>query len=114
MKPPYNISTINQLAVLKKLSGIEEYKKQVSMIRNERKRLSVLLEKIRIVEKVFPSDANFLLVQVKDANKIYNNLVDNNIIVRNRNSVINNCLRITVGKKSENDKLIRALKAITI
>lgn len=114
MKPPYNISSINQKAVLKKLAGIEEYRKQVSRIRNERKRLSELLAGIKIVEKVFPSDANFLLIRVKDATKIYNILVDNNIIVRNRNSVIDNCLRITVGKKSENDQLINALKAITL
>jgi len=114
MKPPYNISSINQQAVLKKLEKLEEYKKQVFRIRKERNRLATLLDKLKIVERVFPSDANFLLIKVKDANKIYNILVNNNIIVRNRNSVIDNCLRITVGKKSENDKLINALKAITI
>lgn len=114
MKPPYNISSINQQAVLKKLEKLEEYKKQVFSIRKERNRLATLLDKLKIVERVFPSDANFLLIKVKDANKIYNILVNNNIIVRNRNSVIDNCLRITVGKKSENDKLINALKAITI
>lgn len=114
MKPPYNISSINQRAVLKKLENIEDYNKEVSKIVSERKRLAELLGKIGVVEKIYPSDANFLLVKVKDANNIYNTLVDNNIIVRNRNSVINNCLRITVGKKTENDKLINALKAITI
>jgi histidinol-phosphate aminotransferase len=114
MKPPYNISSINQKAVLNKLEHPEEYKKQVLMIRSERKRLASLLVKIKLVEKVFPSDANFLLVKVKDANKLYNILVDSNIIVRNRNSVIENCLRITVGKKSENDQLIKALKAIEL
>lgn len=114
MKPPYNISSINQQAALKKLARLEEYEKQVSDIRTERKRLASLLVKLKIVERVFPSNANFLLIKVKDANKIYNILVDNNIIVRNRNSVIDNCLRITVGKKSENDQLINALKAITI
>ncbi len=114
MKPPYNISSINQAAILKKLENIEEYKNEVSKIVNERKRLTELLVKIAFIEKVYPSDANFLLVKVKDANKIYNILVDNNIIVRNRSSVIENCLRITVGKKSENDKLIDALKVMTI
>ena len=54
---------------------------------------------MRITEKVYPSDANFLLVKVKDANYIYNTLIDKNIIVRNRSSVIENCLRITVGKQ---------------
>ena len=65
---------------------------------------------MEIVEKVYPSDANFLLVKVKNADLIYNSLVDKNIIVRNRNKVIDNCLRITIGKRSENDKLIKTLK----
>lgn len=112
MKPPYNISTINQQAALKKLERLTEYKKQVSSIINERKRLVSLLEKLKIVERVFPSDANFILIKVKDANRTYNTLVHNNIIVRNRNSIIDNCLRITVGKKSENNKMINALKAL--
>ena len=69
---------------------------------------------MNIVEKVFPSDANFLLVKVKNATYIYNELVNRNIITRNRSSVVENCLRITIGKKSENEKLIRALKSISI
>jgi histidinol-phosphate aminotransferase len=69
---------------------------------------------MNIVEKVYPSDANFLLVKVKNATYIYNELVNRNIITRNRSSVVENCLRITIGKKSENEKLIRALKSISI
>ena len=69
---------------------------------------------MKITEKVYPSDANFLLVKVKNANYIYNKLVDKSIIVRNRSSVIDNCLRITVGTRSENNKLVNALKTITI
>ena len=112
MKPPYNISTINQNTVLKKLTRIDEYKKQVLIIKRERIRLVHLLSEMNVVEKVYPSDANFILVKVKDANKIYNSLVKKNIITRNRSSVIENCLRITVGKKSENDKLIEALREL--
>lgn len=112
MKPPYNISTINQQTVLKKLSRIDEYKAQVLRIKRERVRLVHLLSEMNVVEKVYPSDANFILVKVKDANKIYNSLVKKNIIIRNRSSVIENCLRITVGKKSENDKLIEALREL--
>ena len=114
LKPPYNISTINQKAALRKLHKIEEYKIQVNKIRKERERLSANLSKMKIAEKVYPSDANFLLVKVKNANYIYNELVNKNIIVRNRSSVIDNCLRITVGKKSENDILVNALKTIEI
>ncbi len=114
LKPPYNISTINQKAALRKLHKIEEYKIQVNKIRKERDRLSANLKKMKIAEKVYPSDANFLLVKVKNANYIYNELVNRKIVVRNRSSVIDNCLRITVGKKSENGILVNALKTIEI
>jgi histidinol-phosphate aminotransferase len=112
MKPPYNISFINQQTVLKKIPRVEEYKQQVLRIKRERVRLAHLLSEMNIVENVYPSDANFLLVKVKDANNIYNTLVNKSIIIRNRSSVIENCLRITVGKKNENDKLIEALKEL--
>jgi histidinol-phosphate aminotransferase len=69
---------------------------------------------MKIVQKIYASDSNFLLVKVTDSTSLYNTLVSRNIIVRNRHSVVNNCLRITVGKKSENDKLLRALKSIAI
>jgi histidinol-phosphate aminotransferase len=114
LKPPYNISTINQKAALYKLNKVEENKNQVIKIKQERERLSANLKKMKMTEKVYPSDANFLLVKVKNANYIYNTLVDKSIIVRNRSNIINNCLRITVGKRSENDKLVNTLKAITI
>jgi histidinol-phosphate aminotransferase len=72
----------------------------------------VILSKMKIIEKVYPSDANFLLVKVKNADYIYNTLVDKNIIIRNRSKVIDSCLRITIGKKSENDQLIKALNEL--
>jgi histidinol-phosphate aminotransferase len=112
LKPPYNISYINQQAVLKKLGNFNDYNKQVARIKKERIRLAHNLSEMKIVEKVYPSDANFLLIKVKDANSIYSMLVNQNIIIRNRSSVIENCLRITVGKKSENDKLIKALREL--
>jgi histidinol-phosphate aminotransferase len=114
LKPPYNISTINQKAALGKLDQMEQYKNQVVRIKKERERLSEILSTIGIVEKVYPSDANFLLVKVKNANYIYNALVSRNIIVRNRSNLVDNCIRITVGKKSENNQLISALKSISI
>jgi histidinol-phosphate aminotransferase len=108
MKPPYNISTINQKAALKKLGQVNQFQKQVYKIKKEKERLSQILPRIGIVEKVYPSDANFLLVKVNNANFIYNSLINMNIITRNRSSLVDNCLRITIGKKSENDKLINA------
>jgi histidinol-phosphate aminotransferase len=114
MKPPYNISTINQKAALKRITKTEALKKQIIKIKKEKLRLSSYLDKMKLTEKVYPSDANFLLVRMKDANYIYNYLVDNSIIVRNRNSIIDNCLRITVGTRAENSKLIKALNSIAL
>ena len=114
IKPPYNISTVNQKAALRKLENIGQYKKQVATIREERDRLASALANIQAIEKVFPSDANFLLVKVKDASYLYKTLIEKNIIVRNRSSVINNCIRITVGKPSENNKLLKALQLIQL
>jgi len=112
LKPPYNISTINQKAALKKLTQIDQFKSQVERIKKERVRLSAILSKMKIIEKVYPSDANFLLVKVKNADYIYNTLVNKNIIIRNRSKVIDNCLRITIGKRSENNTLIKALNEL--
>jgi histidinol-phosphate aminotransferase len=114
LKPPYNISAINQKAALKKLGQIEQSKIQVFRIKKERERLSSILSRMNIVEKIYPSDANFFLVKVKNADYIYNTLVNKNIIIRNRSSVVDNCLRITIGKRSENDKLVTALKDISL
>jgi histidinol-phosphate aminotransferase len=110
IKPPYNISTINQKAAINKLAHIEQYKSQVTKIKIERERLSAILSEMDLAEKVYPSDANFLLVKVKNSSYIYNALVNKNIIIRNRSNVIKNCLRITIGKRNENDKLINALR----
>ncbi len=114
LKPPYNISTINQNAALKKLKNTGEVKKQIIRIKKERTHLLKALQKMKIIEIIYPTDANFVLVKVKDSTSIYNSLVNNNIIIRNRHSVIENCLRITIGKKSENENLIRTLKTISI
>jgi histidinol-phosphate aminotransferase len=67
---------------------------------------------LAVVKKIYPSDANFLLVEMTNANKIYNELVNRKVITRNRHSVIENCIRITVGSPEENQKLIDALKKI--
>ena len=109
MKPPYNISTINQKAVLQKLTKFSAYTGQIRKIKKERERLTRELESIPVIHKVYPSDANFVLVRVEDSGKLYNYLVDNGIVVRNRHSVIENCIRITIGTRAENSKLLIAL-----
>lgn len=114
MKPPYNISSPNQKAALKCLKGYELLKNKISLIKNERKRLAYELEKISIIEKVFPSDSNFLLVKTGNADLIYSELINNKIIVRNRNKIVPGCIRITVGTKRENDMLLGAMRRISI
>ncbi|MGI6324137.1 MAG: histidinol-phosphate transaminase [Bacteroidales bacterium] len=109
LKPPYNISSLNQKAVLQKLTKLSTYTDQIKKIRKERERLSGELKKNPVIQKVYPSDANFILIKVEDSAKLYNYLVDNRIVVRNRHSVIENCIRITVGTRSENNKLLTAL-----
>jgi histidinol-phosphate aminotransferase len=109
IKPPYNISTINQRAAIDRLSLKDAYTAEILEIKKERNRLTSELNKLSLVERVFPTDANFLLVKVPDANSLYDYLVERNIIVRNRSSVVNNCIRITIGKKAENDELMKAL-----
>ncbi len=114
MKPPYNISSINQKAALKRLSRQDEVRKQVSRIRMERERLQINLQKMSIVEKIYPSDSNFLLVKVNNADKLYNALVDHNIIVRNRSRQVRDSIRITVGTRYENNRLISVLKKLNL
>jgi histidinol-phosphate aminotransferase len=110
VKPPYNISTVNQKTILRRIANRSYFNGQVRKIRTERGRMAEELKKISIVKKVWPSDANFLLVRVKDAVATYNYLAENKIIVRNRHSVAENCLRITIGTRRENDSLLKALK----
>lgn len=114
MKPPYNISTINQEAALVRLRDSSSVNIQKDTIIAERKRLVEKLEALPVVEKVFPSDSNFLLVRVKDADAIYNSLITKHIIVRNKSREIEGCLRITAGIRSENDRLLNELEQITL
>ena len=115
VKYPYNLSTLVQHTILAQLdAGNENINYWIKEILNEREDLSLALEMLPIVEKVYHSDANFLLVRVNDANGIYKKLVDKGIIVRNRNSVslCGNCLRITVGTVEENEILLDSLKML--
>ena len=115
VKYPYNISALVQHTILDQLNSGHDCKNfWVKETLNEREHLFTTLQTLPIVEKVYHSDANFLLVKVKNANEIYKSLVDGGIIVRNRSSIAlcGNCLRITVGTKEENDKLLVSLKLL--
>jgi len=113
VKPPYNVSQLNQEAALKSLINLDEYKTNLNTIFTEKMKLQRALEKFDSVKKVYPSDANFLLIEIEDTNSVYNELVRQKIIIRNRNNLVRNCLRISIGTPEENKKLLNALKNIT-
>jgi histidinol-phosphate aminotransferase len=110
VKPPYNVSSLNQEAALKALDNEHVIVHQKAHILEQRTYLETSLSQLPIVKKVFPSDANFILIEVDDADKLYEHLVIKNIVVRNRNTIIKNCLRITIGTIVENQYLIEVLK----
>lgn len=111
IKYPYNINKLTQEHALSMLEKAGQVKEWVAILLRERLRLSSELNRLSIVKKVYPSDANFLLVKVDDASAVYQYLVENGIIVRNRNNITlcMGCLRITVGTPEENNQLIDAM-----
>jgi len=112
VKPPYNVSQLNQLAVINALNKPQVYQKNRNIILSEKERLKAALMSIKKIKKIFPSDANFLLLEVENADYIYHELITQQIIIRNRNKQVDNCIRVTVGTPEENNKLIMALKNI--
>ncbi|HSJ69193.1 MAG TPA: histidinol-phosphate transaminase [Anditalea sp.] len=111
IKPPYNISGLTQQKVLEALDQVDKKDEMVSRILKEKKYLEDQLSKLSIILHIYPSDANFLLMKVTDAKKIYQYLIDDKIIVRDRSKVIlcDECLRITVGTEKENNSLMESL-----
>jgi len=111
VKPPYNINQATQDLALAALENIQQVNDWIRLTVSERERLADALGKLTKVEKVYPSDANFILVKIEDAHDIYHQLVDQGIIVRDRSKVVlcEDCLRITVGTVAENNELLTAL-----
>ena len=112
IKYPYNVNILSQELALKYLDKKEIRDKWVISVLEERKSMVPELQALKMVQTVFPSDANFLLVKIQNARKVYDYLKENKLIVRDRSgvSLCNDCLRITVGTKAENRKLISLLK----
>ena len=114
VKYPYNINILTQKQVLTAINNADEVKKWIEILLQERENLINELKSLPQIQHVYPTDANFVLVKVDDANRMYNSLVEKGIIVRNRNSITlcGGCLRITIGTPEENKQLIEALKII--
>lgn len=114
VKPPYNVNELTIQKGLEALSKVDQVKERIAYLIKQRTFLSEELAHISIIKKVYPSDANFILIQVDDAKGLYQKLLDQGIVVRDRSGMINleNCLRITVGTKEENKRLLKAIKNI--
>ncbi|HTF29009.1 MAG TPA: histidinol-phosphate transaminase [Flavitalea sp.] len=113
IKPPYNISQASQELVLKSLDEVEQVNHMIQEIVSQRDELKKILENIDGIQTVYPSDANFLLVKVRNARPLYEYLLTKGIVVRDRShiSLCEGCLRITVGTVPENKTLVTEIKS---
>ena len=114
VKPPYNINLLTEKKAIENISSTYLDNLQIKETILERNKLEKKLENLPFVKKVYPSDSNFLLVKVVNANNVYKYLIDNGIVVRNRSQIkgCEECLRITVGTPKQNNLLINVLKRI--
>ncbi len=114
VKPPYNVNSLTEKKAIENISSTYLNNSQIKETILERNKLEKKLENFPFVKKVYPSDSNFLLVKVADANNVYKYLLDNGIVVRNRSQIkgCEECLRITVGTPKHNNLLINVLKQI--
>ncbi len=114
IKPPYNVNILTQNKAVEKLENTKKVIKQVFDIQIEKEFLFKHLLQVKFVEKIYPSDANFILIKVDNATKRYQQLLEKGIVIRNRTSqpLCDNCLRITIGTATENLKLINTLKQL--
>ncbi|MBQ2533930.1 MAG: histidinol-phosphate transaminase [Prevotella sp.] len=112
VKYPYNVNLLTQEQAMKRLKDTQPVEQWVNILLQERGRTMEAFGELPICEKIYPTDANFFLAKVKDAQKTYDYLVDKGIIVRNRTrvSLCNNCLRVTIGTREENNELLGALR----
>ena len=115
VKYPYNVNELTQQAAIKALDKQDEYKRHIDEIIEERKRLERELPKLPVVEKVYPSDANFLLVKVSRPQELIDYLDRQSIIIRDRSNMplCENAVRITVGNSEQNNRLLEAMKTFS-
>ena len=114
IKPPYNVNELTQLRALERLSNPEKIKSEIAFIIAQREELLKVLVDVKFVKKIYPTEANFILIKVDDANKRYDELIAKGIVIRNRTTqpLCENTLRLTIGTEQENKKLIEALASL--
>ena len=116
IKPPYNINKLTQQTAIQQLQETDRIKTEVTSIIEAKRFLLKNLVKVKFVGNIYPTNANFILIKVDDAEKRYSQLLENGIVVRNRSSqpLCDNTLRITIGTDAENEKLIATLKTMKL
>ena len=114
IKPPYNINLLTEKRALKELKNIDTIKTNIKIILEERNKLINSLNELSFIIKVYPSDSNFILIKVDDADLRYKQLIEKGIVLRNRSKELlcDNCLRITIGTPYENELLIKNFKEL--
>lgn len=114
IKPPYNVNELTQKRALKRLEDREKINDEIHSILGQREELLKVLLNIKFVKKIYPTEANFILIKVDDANKRYKELIAKGIVIRNRTTqpLCDNCLRLTIGTEEENTKLIEVLNQL--
>ncbi|SEA53845.1 histidinol-phosphate aminotransferase [Flavobacterium gillisiae] len=114
IKPPYNVNELTQQRALERLADKEKIQLEIDSIVIQRDDLLKVLNEVNFVSKIYPTEANFVLIKVDDANKRYNELIQKGIVIRNRTTqpLCENTLRLTIGTAEENKKLMEVLKSI--
>ena len=114
IKPPYNVNELTQQRALERLADKEKIQLEIDSIVMQRENLLKVLNEVKFVSKIYPTEANFVLIKVDDANKRYNELIQKGIVIRNRTTqpLCENTLRLTIGTADENKILMEALKVI--
>lgn len=114
IKPPYNVNSLTQRYALEALNDVQGMQERVDFLIRERKRLAIALHELPVVNHIFPSVTNFLLVRFANGDEVYHYLLSKGIVVRNRSNQPNckHCLRITIGTKAENDRLLQELRLL--
>ncbi|NIF05901.1 histidinol-phosphate transaminase [Chryseobacterium sp. Tr-659] len=112
VKAPYNVNVLSQELILKTLDDESRLQENVKSILEERKWLEEQFQEIECISKVFPTNANFFLIKVKDIESVYGNMLKKEILTSRRDPAIAGCIRINVGNRAENEKLINLLKSI--
>jgi histidinol-phosphate aminotransferase len=116
IKPPYNVNELTQKRALKRLMNKKDFINEIALIIDEKNRLFKKLLQIKYIIKIYPTEANFILIKVDDASKRYDQLLDKGIVIRNRTSqpLCKNALRLTIGTPEENERLIKTLKELEL